>query len=202
MPDPSPLRAVTVFCGSAVGHRPEHLSAIAELGRELVARDLRVVYGGARVGTMGALAEAVLDAGGHITGVIPESMVDREVANHNLSELRVVASMHERKALMAELADGFIAAPGGLGTLEEWAEIVTWAQLGDHHKPVVLLNTLGYYDPLLAFVDHAQAEGFVRPQHRWIVQARPDPASALEALTERETLTQEVTGRQEPPSPA
>jgi uncharacterized protein (TIGR00730 family) len=182
MPPAPALRSVTVFCGSAAGHRPEHVAAIAELGRELAARGLRVVYGGARVGTMGALAEAVLDAGGHITGVIPRGMVEREVANRDLTELHVVGSMHERKALMADLADGFIAAPGGLGTLEEWAEIVTWAQLGDHDKPVVLLNTLGYYDPLLAFVDHALAEGFVRPQHRPIVRAAPDPVAAIAAL--------------------
>lgn len=177
------MSAVTVFCGSSEGRSPAHRATIAALGRELAGRGIRVVYGGARVGTMGALADAVLGAGGHITGVIPRGMVHREIAHEGLSELHVVATMHERKALMAELADGFIAAPGGLGTLEEWAEIVTWAQLGEHAKPVVLLNTDGFYDPLLAFVDHAAQAGFVGEGQRRLVRAEADPAAAVDAVT-------------------
>ena len=154
------MRSVCVFCGSNPGRRPEYLAGAADLGRILAARGIRVVYGGAHVGLMGALADAVLAAGGEIVGVIPGLLVDAEVAHPGLSELRVTGSMHERKALMAELADGFIALPGGIGTLEEFAEIVTWAQLGLHAKPTGLLNLLGYYDGLLGFLDHAVAERF------------------------------------------
>ena len=168
------MRSVCVFCGSNPGRRPEYLAGAADLGRVLAARGIRVVYGGAHVGLMGALADAVLAAGGEIVGVIPGLLVDAEVAHPGLSDLRVTGSMHERKALMAELSDGFIALPGGLGTLEEFAEIVTWAQLGLHGKPTGLLNLLGYYDGLLGFLDHATAERFVRPDHR-----EHDPGQAV-----------------------
>ena len=141
-----------------------------------------MVYGGAHVGLMGALADAVLAAGGEIVGVIPGLLVDAEVAHPGLSDLRITGSMHERKALMAELSDGFIALPGGLGTLEEFAEIVTWAQLGLHAKPTGLLNLLGYYDGLLGFLDHAAAERFVRPDHRDMILARPSVAELLAAM--------------------
>jgi len=177
------MRSVCVFCGSNPGRRLEYLAGAAELGRLLAARGLRVVYGGAHVGTMGALADAVLAAGGEITGVIPEHLVEAEVAHRGLTDLRVVASMHERKALMADLSDAFVALPGGLGTLEEFAEVVTWAQLGLHAKPTGLLNLLGYYDGLLAFLDHATAERFLRPAHRQMIISGTDPEGLLAAIS-------------------
>jgi uncharacterized protein (TIGR00730 family) len=176
------MRAVCVFCGSNPGSRPEYLEATRGLGRLLAGRGSTVIYGGAHVGTMGALADAALAAGGEVVGVIPRQLVDAEVAHEGLSKLHVVPSMHERKALMAQLADGFIALPGGLGTLEEWAEITTWSQLGLHTKPVGLLNVLGYYDHLLSFLDHAAAERFLRPEHRGLVLAGADPAALLTAM--------------------
>ena len=176
------MRSVCVFCGSNPGRRPEYLAGAADLGRTLASRRIRVVYGGAHAGVMGALADAVLAAGGEITGVIPGLLVDAEVAHSGLTELRVVDSMHERKATMAGLAEGFIALPGGLGTLEEFAEIVTWAQLGLHAKPTGLLNLLGYYDGLLRFLDHATQERFVRPGHREMILARPSAAELLAAM--------------------
>ena len=176
------MRSVCVFCGSNPGRRPEYLMGAADLGRTLVSRGLRVVYGGAHVGTMGALADAVLAAGGEIVGVIPALLVDAEVAHPGLTELRIVDGMHERKATMAALADGFITLPGGLGTLEEFAEIVTWAQLGLHAKPTGLLNLLGYYDDLLTFLDHATYERFVRPDHREQILARPSAGELLAAM--------------------
>jgi uncharacterized protein (TIGR00730 family) len=185
------MRSVCVFCGSNPGRRPEYLASAAGLGRDLAERGIQVVYGGAQVGMMGALADAVLEAGGEITGVIPEHLVSAEIAHPGLSDLRVVGSMHERKALMAELSDAFIALPGGLGTLEEFAEIVTWAQLGLHSKPTGLLNLLGYYDDLLRFVDHARAERFLRPDHREMIIARPD---AGDLLAEMERAAAQAAG--------
>jgi uncharacterized protein (TIGR00730 family) len=173
------MRSVCVFCGSNPGRRPEYLASAAALGRDLASRGIRVVYGGAQVGMMGALADAVLAAGGEITGVIPDHLVSAEVAHPGLRDLRVVGSMHERKALMAELSDAFIALPGGLGTLEEFAEVLTWAQLGLHSKPAGLLNLLGYYDDLLRFLDHATAERFLRPGRREMIIARPDAGELL-----------------------
>ena len=176
------MRSVCVFCGSNPGRRPEYVAGAADLGRTLASRGIRVVYGGAHVGVMGALADAVLAAGGEITGVIPGLLVDAEVAHSGLTELRVTGSMHDRKATMAGLADGFIALPGGLGTLEEFAEIVTWAQLGLHAKPTGLLNLLGYYDGLLRFLDHATQERFVRPDHREMILASPSAAELLAVM--------------------
>ena len=176
------LTSVCVFCGSNPGRRPEYAAGAADLGRILAGRGIRVVYGGAHVGLMGALADAVLAAGGEITGVIPGLLADAEVAHPGLTELRVTRSMHERKAMMAELAGGFIALPGGIGTLEEFAEIVTWAQLGLHAKPTGLLNLLGYYDELLGFLDHATEERFVRPGHRGQILARTSAAELLAAM--------------------
>ena len=176
------MRSVCVFCGSNPGRRPEYLAGAADLGRTLASRGIRVIYGGAHVGVMGALADSVLAAGGEIIGVIPDLLVDAEVAHSGLTELRVTASMHERKATMAALAEGFIALPGGLGTLEEFAEIVTWAQLGLHAKPTGLLNLLGYYDGLLRFLDHATHERFVRPDHREMILAGPSVAELLAAM--------------------
>ncbi len=176
------MRSVCVFCGSNPGRRPEYLAGAADLGRILAGRGIRVVYGGARVGVMGALADAVLAAGGEIIGVIPGLLVEAEVAHSGLTELHVTGSMHERKAMMAGLAEGFVALPGGLGTLEEFAEVVTWAHLGLHAKPTGLLNLLGYYDGLLGFLDHATQERFVRPDHRDMILAGPSAPELLAAM--------------------
>jgi len=156
---------ICVFTGSSEGRRPSYRAAAGDLGRILVQRGFELVYGGARVGLMGAVADAVLAAGGRVIGVIPEALVAREVAHTGLTELRVVSSMHERKATMADLSDGFIALPGGWGTLEELFEVLTWGQLGLHGKPCGLLNVDGYFDPLLAFLRHAVDEQFVRREY-------------------------------------
>lgn len=160
------MRSICVYCGSSPGNDPAFLDAARAFGDLLGRRGIRLVFGGGDVGLMGAIADAVLAAGGEVVGVIPQGLVDREVAHFGLTELHVTKSMHERKAMMAELADGFVAMPGGLGTLEELFEMLTWAQLGLHRKPVGLLNVAGYYDALVAFVDHTVEAGFVRPQHR------------------------------------
>jgi|SRR5687767_743907 uncharacterized protein (TIGR00730 family) len=159
------MRRVCVFTGSSSGTRGEYRAAAEELGRLLAERGIGVVYGGARVGLMGVLADAALTAGGEVIGVIPEALVAKEVAHTGLSDLRVVGSMHERKALMSDLADAFIAMPGGWGTLEEFFEVLTWSQLGLHRKPCGLLNTEGYFDGLMAFLVHTVDEGFVRPEY-------------------------------------
>ncbi len=174
--------AVGVFCGSSGGADPAFGEEAAAFGRELVARGCSLVYGGARVGSMGVLADAVLAAGGTAVGVIPDHMTGRELAHEHLTELHVVASMHERKALMAARADAFCALPGGFGTLDELAEILTWAQLGLHAKPVGLLNASGFFDGLLAFFDTAVTHGFVAPRwrHRLVVGATP--GALLDAL--------------------
>jgi hypothetical protein len=182
----SSLRAVTVFCGSSPGARPEYAAAAATLGQLLAARGIRLVYGGGRVGTMGALADGALAAGGRVTGVIPRGLLEREVGHTGLDDLRVVDSMHERKALMAELGDAFVALPGGLGTLEEFFEIWSWGLLGLHAKPLGLLNLLGYYDPLITFLDHATREGFIQPQHRAMAVVEVDAGALLERLAEWE----------------
>jgi uncharacterized protein (TIGR00730 family) len=178
------VRSVCVFCGSSFGRRPEYSAAVRQLAHALVAAEIDVVYGGARVGTMGLLADTALEAGGRVIGVIPGALVDAEVAHGGLTELHVVGSMHERKARMAELADGFIALPGGLGTLDELAEIITWSQLGLHDKPTALLNVAGYYDDLLAFFDHAVEEGYLLPQHRSYIHAETDVHRLLEVMAE------------------
>jgi uncharacterized protein (TIGR00730 family) len=159
------MKRVCVFCGSSVGARASYVDAARLLGGELARRKLGLVYGGGSVGLMGAVADAVLAAGGEAIGVIPGPLASRELAHTGLTEMRVVASMHERKATMESLADGFIALPGGLGTLEETLEILTWAQLGIHQKPVAILNVDGYYDGLLRLLTHAVREGFVRPEY-------------------------------------
>ncbi|WP_392467529.1 TIGR00730 family Rossman fold protein [Arsenicicoccus cauae] len=176
------MRSLCVFCGSSLGRSPSYAAAVASLGAALAARGTRVVYGGARVGTMGVLAEATLAAGGEVVGVIPQHLMDDEVGHDGLTELHVVGSMHERKALMADLADGFVALPGGMGTLDELAEILTWAQLGLHRKPVGALDVDGYWQPLLAFLDHARDEEFLRPAHRELLIARPTVDALLDAL--------------------
>ena len=175
----SEIRRLAIFCGSNPGARPDYVEAARSLGRLLAQRGIGIVYGGSNVGLMAALADAMMDELGDIIGVIPRMLVEREVANTALADLRVVGSMHERKAMMAELADGFIALPGGIGTLEEFFETWTWAQLGMHTKPCGLLNVAGYFDPLLEFLDHAVAERFVRDVHRAMVVVESDPAALL-----------------------
>jgi uncharacterized protein (TIGR00730 family) len=155
---------------------------VGELGCGLARRGLRVVYGGAAVGAMGALADAAMAAGGEVIGLIPRGLVDAEIAHAGLSDLRVVGSMHERKAMMAELADGFVALPGGLGTLDELAEVTTWAQLGLHAKPIGLLDPLGYFDLLLGFLDHAVDERFLRPEHRTLLLRERAVEPLLDAM--------------------
>ena len=176
------LRRVCVFCGSKHGARPEYADAARAMGSALVAAGTDLVYGGGRVGLMGVVADAVLDAGGRVTGVIPDHMSGREVAHHGLTDLRVVGSMHERKALMYELSDGFVALPGGLGTLEELFEITTWSQLGLHAKPTGLLDVAGFYTPLVGFLDQLVTEGFVNERHRRLLRVAADPAGLLELL--------------------
>lgn len=176
------MTSICVFCGSSVGTRPVYLQQAQELGSILAARGLSLVYGGAGVGLMSALADAVLAAGGHAIGVIPRNLWEREVAHPGLSELRVVDSMHERKAVMADLSDGFIAMPGGIGTMEEFFEVWTWGQLGLHRKPYGLLNVGGYYDPLIAFLDHMVAEGFLKPVHRALVLVDDAPQRLVERV--------------------
>lgn len=176
------MKRICVFCGSSAGARPEYAQAARSMGTLLAGRGVGLVYGGGRVGLMGVVADAVLAAGGEAIGVIPEALMRREVGHAALTELHVVGSMHERKALMADLADGFIAMPGGYGTFEEFCEVLTWSQLGIHPKPCGLLNVAGYYAPLLAMFDHAVAEGFVRTTHRGIVLEADDPASLLERM--------------------
>lgn len=160
------MQRICVFCGSSPGVRASYGQAASELGRLLAHNGITLVYGGAGVGLMGRLADSVMDAGGEAIGVIPRALVEREIAHPNLTELRVVASMHERKALMAELSDAFVALPGGLGTLEELFEVYTWAQLGLHRKPCALLNVEGYYDGIAGFLDHAVRERFLGEEHR------------------------------------
>jgi len=176
------IQSICVYCGSNSGSNPAYTEAAKKLGAVLAQRKIRLVYGGGRVGLMGAIADAVLAAGGEVIGVIPEALVSKEVAHQGLKDLRVVPSMHVRKALMADLSEAFIAMPGGFGTLEEFAEILTWAQLGIHRKPHGLLNVEGFYDPLLAFFDHAVAENFIRPAHRELVISDTDPARLLDLL--------------------
>ena len=176
------VRRVTVFCGSSPGARPEYLRAARAFGALLAGEKLGLVYGGAHRGLMGALADAALAAGGEVVGVIPRALADLEIAHKGLTALHVVDSMHARKAKMAELGDAFVALPGGLGTLEELAEIATWAMLGIHDKPLGLLDVGGYFDGLAAFLDHATREGFLRPEHRALLHRDDDAARLLERL--------------------
>jgi len=178
------MKRICVFCGSSPGSRPEYRAAAEELGAELARRNVGLVYGGTSVGLMGVLAEAVLKAGGEAVGVIPERLMKREVGHKGLTKLHVVRSMHERKALMADLSDAFVAMPGGYGTLEEFCEVVTWSQLGLHAKPCGVLNVLGYYTPLLAMFDHAVQERFLKVENRRLVLARESASELLQALEE------------------
>lgn len=177
------MRRICVFSGSSRGKDPVFRDAAADLGRIFAREGIGVVYGGASVGLMGAVADAARAAGGEVIGVIPQSLVDLEVAHTGLDDLRIVGSMHERKALMAELSDGFIALPGGIGTLEEIFEVWTWGQLGSHSKPCAFLNTRDYYTPLLDFLDHVVAEEFLKPIHRGMILVECDPQAALRAMS-------------------
>ncbi|WP_028537336.1 TIGR00730 family Rossman fold protein [Paludibacterium yongneupense] len=173
---------IAVFCGSSSGNNPEFTTAAQALGRTLAARDIELVYGGGKVGLMGTIADAVLAAGGKVTGVIPRALEAREVAHTSLSALHVVGDMHERKALMAQMADGFIAMPGGAGTLEEIFEAWTWAQLGYHRKPCGFLNVARYYDKLIAFMDDMVDHGFMKSPYREMVRVEHAPEPLLDAL--------------------
>ncbi len=171
-----------VFCGSSPGARPEYADAARALGAELAHRDIDLVYGGANIGLMGTIADSVGRAGGHVIGVIPRSLAEYDVAHLGLPDLRVVESMHERKSLMAELSEGFIALPGGLGTFEELLEIMTWSQIGLHDKPSGVLNIGGYFDPLIALLDRAVEERFLKPEHRAMLHVEDTPARLLDEL--------------------
>jgi uncharacterized protein (TIGR00730 family) len=177
------VRRVCVFCGSSPGARPAYAEAAEELATLLVADGIGVVYGGGGVGLMGKLADAVLAQGGEITGVIPHALVDREIGHSGVHDMRTVGSMHERKALMGELSDAFVALPGGIGTLEELVEVFTWSQLGLHRKPCGLLDVEGYYEELAAFLDHAVRERFLREEHRSTLIVEREPAALLERMT-------------------
>ncbi|MBC7780245.1 MAG: TIGR00730 family Rossman fold protein [Proteobacteria bacterium] len=176
------MKAVCVFCGSNAGALPEYRAAAEMLARQIVEAGCTLVYGGGRVGLMGVIGDAAMAAGGRVIGVTPRRLVEKEVAHAGLTELRVVESMHERKAMMAELSDAFIALPGGIGTFEEFFEVLTWSQLGFHAKPCGLLNVAGYYDQLLAFLDHSTAQGFIRREHRGMVLTDTEPARLLDQL--------------------
>ena len=176
------MKRICVFCGSNRGGRAGYVTATREIAAVLVREKLSLVYGGGKVGLMGELANEVLSLGGEVIGVIPRSLVEREVGHEGLTELRIVETMHERKALMADLADGFLALPGGLGTLEEVFEVWTWAQLGMHSKPVAFLDVGGYYEVLGEFLDQATREGFVRRAHRAIAIIERDPAELLKKM--------------------
>ncbi len=173
------MKRICVFCGSSSGARPEYADAARTLASLLAGRGIGLVYGGGKIGLMGILADAMLAAGGEVIGVIPRALLLKEVGHRGVTELRVVETMHERKALMSELSDGFIALPGGFGTLDEFFEILTWAQLGFHGKPCGLLNVAGYFDDILRALDHAVAERFLRPQHRELVLADTSAAALL-----------------------
>ncbi len=175
---------VCVFCGSNSGTNPAYRAAAVAVGQLLAARGVEIVYGAGNIGLMGILADAALAAGGKVTGVIPESLMAKEVGHQGLTELRIVKSMHERKTIMSDLSDGFIAMPGGFGTFEEFCEMVTWSQLGIHAKPCGLLNVEGYYDPLLELFDHAVREGFLREENRALVLEDRDPERLLAKMAD------------------
>ena len=177
------MKRICVFCGSNAGARSEYAEAARALATVLAERKLGIVYGGGNVGLMGVLADAALERGGEVIGVIPQKLVDKEVAHRGITELRIVETMHERKALMNDLSDAFLALPGGFGTLDEFFEVLTWSQLGFHGKPCALLNVAGYYDGMLAMLDHAVTERFLRPAHRELIIADTDPLRLLQRLS-------------------
>lgn len=178
------MKRICLFCGSSPRVGAGYLRLAAAFGSALASRGIELVYGGGRIGLMGAAADAALAGGGRVIGVIPRSLADLEVAHAGLTDLQLVDTMHERKARMADLSDAFVALPGGLGTLDEWFEIWTWAQLGFHSKPIGLLNLEGFFDPLLAFLDHLVAEGFVRPEHRAMAVVEREVEALIDRLVE------------------
>lgn len=185
----APIRSfkrLCVFCGSSQGANAVYADAAKQAGAELARRGIELVYGGGNIGLMGVLADAVLAAGGHVIGVIPQALMAKEVGHRGLPDMRIVKTMHERKALMAELSDGFIALPGGIGTFEEFFEIVTWAQLGLHSRPCALLNVNGFYDPLLRFVNHAIEEGFAKPKHRELIAVESNFSALLDRMAHQQ----------------
>lgn len=179
------MKSIAVYCGANAGANPLYVQAARAMGRALVARDIGLVFGGGHVGLMGTIADAVLEAGGKAIGVIPQQLVDRELAHSGLTQLFVVKDMHERKAMMASLADGFIAMPGGMGTLEELFEMLTWSQLGIHAKPVGVFNVNGFYDHMVQFLSHALAEGFIQQKHAGLMQVAADPDELIGMLAQR-----------------
>lgn len=178
------MKRICVFCGSNSGIDPIYLETAEKVGKFLVAENIELVYGGGRVGLMGKVADTVMENGGKVIGVIPHDLSQKEIAHQNLTELHVVDSMHQRKAMMAELADGFIALPGGVGTFEEFCEIVTWAQLGIHTKPCALMNIGGFYDAFIAMFDHSMNQGFIRPQHRALVLVESEIGKLYQLMKE------------------
>jgi uncharacterized protein (TIGR00730 family) len=180
------IRSVTVYCGSSPGADPAYAEATRALARLLAGDGVRIVYGGAQLGLMGILADTAIEAGGEVIGVMPQALIDQEIGHRGVSDLRIVSSMHERKALMAELADAFIALPGGIGTLEELIEVYTWSQLGLHRKPIGALNVNGFYGPLATLLDEAVEQRFLRPQHREVLIFDGDPESLLSRLAAAE----------------
>lgn len=177
------LKSVCVYCGSSPGASPDYAEAARALAGEMVAQDIALVYGGGDVGLMGVIADEVMRLGGRATGVIPQALMDKEVGHHGLTRLHIVKDMHERKALMAELSDGFIAMPGGMGTLEELFEALTWAQLGFHDKPIGLLNVNGFYDGLIRFLEHVVDQRFLKEEHASLMMHDRSPAALLAKLT-------------------
>ncbi|MDV2992711.1 MAG: putative cytokinin riboside 5'-monophosphate phosphoribohydrolase [Chroococcidiopsis sp. SAG 2025] len=191
------MESICIFCGSSTGNRSIYQEAAQAMGEAIARRGLSLVYGGGNVGLMGMVADAALAAGGEVIGVIPKFLVDKEIAHNGLTQLHVVDSMHDRKALMTELADAFIALPGGYGTLEEFCEILTWAQLGLHQKPQGLLNVEGYYDPLLQLFDRAVTEGFLKSELRALVLESSVPEDLLNLLASYQPITVEKWLRQD-----
>jgi uncharacterized protein (TIGR00730 family) len=184
------LQSLCVFCGSSSGSRPIYAEAATQLGRALAKQNVALVFGGGCVGLMGILADSVLAAGGQAVGVIPKALVEKEIAHQGLTKLHVVGSMHERKALMADLADAFVLLPGGYGSWEEFLEVATWLQLGIHRKPCAILNVAGYYDALLSLSSHALAEGFLRAAHKDMLIVESDPGRLLARLDTAEVASQ------------
>jgi uncharacterized protein (TIGR00730 family) len=176
------MNRICVFCGTNPGSRPEYEAAARDLGRILAEQEIELVYGGASVGIMGELADSVQEYGGHVTGIIPQQLMEKEAAHTGIRNLIVVASMHQRKSQMADMSDGFIALPGGIGTLEGFFEILTWAQLGIHSKPSGILNVAGYFDELTRFLDHAVQEGFLTQEHRGAIMMEADPRVLLQRM--------------------
>jgi uncharacterized protein (TIGR00730 family) len=196
------LRRVCLYAGSSAGVDPLYAEGAAELARLLAERGIGIAYGGAAVGLMGVLADTALQAGGEVIGVLPRALQDREIGHRGLTRLEIVETMHERKARMAELADAFIALPGGLGTLEEVVEAATWTMLGIHRKPIGLLSVAGYYAPLEELLDHAHEQGFLRPEHRDLVLSDGDPAALLGRLEAWEPMHVSRWAPVETPPPA